>query len=560
MELTEYKKVIKVIVQQVEKKLAAREPMDGELRDIHDMLYGMQFDHDYSQDKELLSYVLKVSSYAHKVAGHMAYTTGEAAYDTAYWKLLLLESPYQFESFLLYMEKNRADKKKFYVPRMKTLKTVVDELQALEDGKYDFLGISLPPRVGKSTLCLFFLAWVMGKRPNSHNAMSGHSGILADGFYSEMLNLIDSKEYTFHQIFPTAELQRKSAEKKEINLCDPDRFATLTCRGIDGTWTGAVDISSDGYLYVDDLVRDRTESLSPIRLENRYQDYLNVLVDRKNDGARELMVGTRWNVLDPLGRVETEKIKNPRYKFVKIPALNKFYESNFNYKYGKGFSTPYYKNLKERLDANEWEAKYQQKPFVREGLLFPPDELRYYNGVLPEGDSRVVAACDVAWGGGDSLSMPVGREYENGEVYVFDWIFNGGKKEETLPLVVGRIMDNEIRQVRFEGNTGGELYGKYVNERLLEHGYKCSCTDKKAPARLAKMEKIIAYSGEIKRKFIFLDEDHWTAEYRAAMEELCMTVTIGKNAFDDAADGLTQLAMFLDNDGLVKTSIIRSPF
>lgn len=560
MELTEYKKVIKVIVQQVEKKLAAREPMDGELRDIHDMLYGMQFDHDYSQDEELLAYVLKVSNYAHKVAGHMAYTTGEAAYDAAYWKLLLLEAPYQFESFLLYMERNRADKKKFYVPRMKTLKTVVDELQALEDGKYDFLGISLPPRVGKSTLCLFFLAWVMGKRPNSHNAMSGHSGILADGFYSEMLNLIDSKEYTFHQIFPTSELQRKSAEKKEINLCDPDRFATLTCRGIDGTWTGAVDISSDGYLYVDDLVRDRTESLSPIRLENRYQDYLNVLVDRKNDGARELMVGTRWNVLDPLGRVETEKIKNPRYKFVKIPALNKFYESNFNYKYGKGFSTPYYKNLKERLDANEWEAKYQQKPFVREGLLFPPDELRFYNGVLPEGDSRVVAACDVAWGGGDSLSMPVGREYENGEVYIFDWIFNGGKKEETLPLVVGRIMDNEIRQVRFEGNTGGELYGKYVNERLLEHGYKCSCTDKKAPARLAKMEKIIAYSGEIKRKFIFLDEDHWTAEYRAAMEELCMTVTIGKNANDDAADGLTQLAMFLDNDGLVKTSIIRSPF
>lgn len=559
MELSQYKLVTSSIVKSVAEKVAKQEEVAQELHDIHGLLFNLRLDYGF-EDPEILAYAMKVSDYTHKVAGHIAYATGDADCDEAYWKLTLLEAPYRFESFLLYMEKNRADKKKFYVPRAKTLKSVVDELQALEDGKYDFLGLSLPPRVGKSTLCIFFLAWVMGRRPNSHNAMAGHSGILADGFYTEMLNLIETPEYTFKEIFPGSLLQRKSAEKKEINLGDPDRFATLTCRGIDGTWTGSVDISSDGYLYVDDLVRDRTESLSPTRLENRYQDYLNVLVDRKNDGAKELMVGTRWNVLDPLGRVEADKRKDERYKFIKIPALNQFNESNFNYKHGKGFSTQYYKNLKSRLDANEWEAKYQQKPFVREGLLFPVDELRYYNGILPEGDSRVVAACDVAWGGGDSLSMPVGREYENGEVYIFDWIFNKGKKEETLPLVVGRIMDNEIRQVRFEGNTGGELYGKYVNERLLEHGYKCSCTDKKAPARMAKTEKIIAYSGEIKRKFIFLQEDLWTKEYREAMEELTMFVTIGRNLSDDAPDGLTQLAMFIDNDGLVKTSVVRSPF
>ena len=129
---------------------------------------------------------------------------------------------------------------------------------------------------------------------------------------------------------------------------DPDRFATLTCRGIDGTWTGAVDISWDGYLYVDDMVRDRQESLSPSRLEGRYQDYLNLLVDRKNDGTRELMVGTRWNVLDPLGRVEKQYKDNQRYRFRKIPALNENGESNFVYDYGKGFSTEYFLNVKSR--------------------------------------------------------------------------------------------------------------------------------------------------------------------------------------------------------------------
>ena len=481
-------------------------------------------------------------------------------YVSLYWRYMLFRAPWHFESFMIYMEKNRPNDRKFYEPRKRTLHIVAEELQNLEDRKYKFLGVSLPPRVGKSTICMFFIAHVMGKRPNSHNAMSGHSGILADGFYSEALNLILSEEYTFSEIFPHVKLQKKSADKKEVNLDKPDRFATLTCRGIDGTWTGAVDISADGYLYVDDLVRDRTESLSPTRLENRYQDYLNVLVDRKNDGSRELMVGTRWNVLDPLGRVKEQFRNNPLYHFLEIPALNENGESNFDYDYGKGFSTQYFLDIKARLDRNEWMAKYQQRPFVREGLLYPPDELRFYNGVLPDGDSRVVSAVDVAWGGGDSLSMPIGREYENGDVYIFDWVHNKGKKEDTLPLVVGRIMDNEIRQIRFEGNNGGELYRQYVDERLREHGYRCATSDRKAPTTMAKMEKMIAYSGDIKRRFLFLEEKQWTQEYRDAMEELMMVVTIGKNIHDDAADSLTQLDMFIENPNSgLPTMIIRSP-
>ena len=107
------------------------------------------------------------------------------------------------------------------------------------------------------------------------------------------------------------------------------------------------------------------------------------------------MVGTRWNVADPLGRIEKQYKNNPRYKFRKLPALNEKGESNFDYPV-HGFSTKYYHNMRDRLDKNEWMAKFMQTPFVREGLLFPADELRYYNGILPEGDHRVIGACDVA--------------------------------------------------------------------------------------------------------------------------------------------------------------------
>ena len=151
------------------------------------------------------------------------------------WKTLKCEAPYKFESFLLYMEKNRIPKKKFYEPRKRTLKVVVDDLQDLEDGKLDFLGISLPPRVGKSTLCIFFLTWVIGRHPESHNAMSGHSGILADRFYNDVQKLTQNEEYTFSEIFPEVKLCKKSAEKNELSFSELEAFATLTCRGIDGT-------------------------------------------------------------------------------------------------------------------------------------------------------------------------------------------------------------------------------------------------------------------------------------------------------------------------------------
>lgn len=514
----------------------------------------------YEEDNPELKYALKITKYVREVISCLP---EDDALNDLYWNIRLWEAPYLFESFLLYMEKNRQIRKKFYEPRAKTLKIVVDDLQDLEDGVIEFYGLSLPPRVGKSTICIFFLAWIAGRNPDLHNAMGGHSGILAKGFYKEFLNLVDSPEYTYSEIFPNVVVESKSADEFTVNLNNPDRFATLTCRGIDGTWTGAVDISSGGYLYVDDLIRDRTESLSPIRLENRYQDYLNVMVDRKNDGAKELMVGTRWNVLDPLGRNEEKFKGNPKARFRKIPALNEKDESNFDYDYGLGFSTEYYKDLRDRLDKNEWMAKYQQKPFVREGLLFPEDELNFYNGVLPDGDCITAAACDVAWGGGDSLSMPFGKVYgdiNDGPIYISDWIFNKGDKYVTKPLVVAKTLQHRPNMERFEANNGGDEYAEDIDRMLKENGYKTNITWAKASNQIGKMAKIIQYAPDIKRRFYFLTPELQNEEYKAAMEELCMLVQIGKNEHDDSADGLVQLLQLLSGETYAKCEAMERPF
>ena len=527
-----------------------------EYRTLFDLLDVAKTAFEKENDTE---WALKVTSYIKECCTWAIQNSIEVLQmDELYWKTLKAEAPYHFESFLFYMEKNRRPEKRFYEPRKRTLKIVVDDLQDLEDGKLDFYGLSLPPRVGKSTLCIFFLTWVIGRHPESHNAMSGHSGILADRFYNDVFKLTQNEEYTFKEIFPDIDLANKSSEKNELYFSPTEAFATLTCRGIDGTWTGAVDISSDGYLYVDDMVRDRTESLSPIRLENRYQDYLNVLVDRKNDGSKELMVGTRWNVYDPLGRVETENANNPRYRFRKIPALDENDESNFQYDYGKGFSTEYYRKMRDRLDKNEWMAKYQQRPFIREGLLFPLDELNYYNGVLPDGDCITAAACDVAWGGGDSLSMPFGKLFgsvDDGPIYIPDWIFNKGDKYITKPLVVAKTLQHKPNMERFEANNGGDEYAEDIDRLLREQGFKTNISWAKASNQVGKMAKIIQYAPDIKRRCYFLKPELQSQEYKAAMEELGIIVQVGKNEHEDSADGLVQLVQLVDG-GVTKVEIM----
>lgn len=582
--LADYKETINRILDHIRKNGAEYQS----LSDLRTMLSAQ-----LKENPEDREWCFKYTNYIKQCAMRLHISTCEPEYGELYWKTMLVESEYLFESFIYYMERNREPEKKFYEPRRKTLKIVVDDLQRLEDsGKNGnpiekFYGLSLPSRTGKSTICIFFLAWIAAKRPNSHSGMGGHSGILAKSFFKELLNLMTTEEYCFKEIydhinpkyankpFPTD----KSADEYTITLGDPDRFATITCRGIDGTWTGAVDISQDGYLYIDDLVRDREHSLSPRRMENTFQEYLNKMVDRKNDGAKELMVGTLWNVMDPLERMRKMYDGNSAYVFRKIPALNEKDESNFDYEIN-GFSTQYYHEMREKLDNAEWMAKFMQQPYVREGILFGTDELRYFNGILPDGDFRIVSAVDVAFGGGDALSMPICAEYDNGDVYVFDWVFNYGAKEITLPIVTGKIIGNDIREIRFEADRGGDLYCGLVDNMLVESGYKCSCTSRKAPNKMEKKSKIMAYSGDVKRKFIFLqsrmpteeerDNDEKcgikryvrSKEYQKAMDEFTTFVTIGDNEHEDAVDGITQVEMFIENphniNGIVEA--VLNPF
>ena len=470
----------------------------------------------------------------------------------------LFEAKDVFDSYCIYLEWNRAPEKKFYQPRRKVLRTVANALQDLADDRLDLLAISMPPGCGKTALAIFYLTWLAGRNPDEPMLTGSHSNSFVRGVYDECLRIFDKDgEYLWNDVFPDVTVSNTNAKDCRIDLGKRKRFETLEFTSI-GTGNAGLYRAST-LLYCDDLVSGIEVALSKPRLDKLWETYTTDLRQRKiGNKCKELHIATRWSVHDVIGRLEQNYGDSDRNRFIVMPAMDEKDESNFDYDYGVGYSTETLRKQREVMDQMSWKALYMNQPVEREGLLFPADELRYFNGVLPDGEpDRKLMVMDIAWGGGDFTACPIAYVYGDA-VFIPDLVFNNGDKTVTRPEVVGKIIQHKINVVRGEANNGGDEYCDVVDSQLRQQGYHCSVRSQRAPSGQSKLSRIIQYAPDIKR-FYFLDEKHQSKEYKAFMEQVTMFTQLGKVPHDDAPDSLAQLADELYN-GISKIEPVKRPF
>lgn len=473
--------------------------------------------------------------------------TGDIKYYDLYNKALLFlaQEHKDFDSYLLYVEKNRDPEDRYYQPRRNKIYWLVQKMQRLIDDELDILSISMPPGTGKTTLGEFFISFVMGHYPNTPNLMSSHSGFMTRMFYDAVLNIITSNEYCWSDVFPDIVFEGNNAKEETINLGRWQPFKTLTCRPIRGSLTGVT--RCEGFLYVDDLVSGIEEALSIDRLDKLYGEYTTDLKSRKKKKAKEIHIATRWSVHDVIGRLERMYEGNPRAEFIAVPDIDpQTGKSNFDYDYDVGFDEKYFHDMEMSMDDVSYRCLYKSDPIEREGILYHPTELQRYIGGLPDREpDSILAICDTKDTGTDYNFLGVFYQYGD-RYYLEDLVFKNIDPGTLDELNSDMLVKHHVQQAQFESNKEGSRTANEVERLVREKGGRCHITKKYTTQN--KETKIIVNSSWVKEHVIFKDITEYEpkSDYGVMMSFLCSYTQLGKNKHDDAPDTLAMFAQFVD--------------
>lgn len=477
-----------------------------------------------------------------------------------YYQILLLEAQNKVvDSFFRYIERKRAPKERFYMPRRKQFLKMglVDALQGMIDDKYDILCISLVPGAGKTSIEKFFNAAVIGWYPNDFNLFYSHSGDITRMYYDGVYDIVTNVEdYCWNEIFPQLSVTSTNAKMEQFNIGKYKPFPSVQCTSVGSKNAGKVRASK--FLLVDDMIGGIEEALNETILEKLWNKYAVDARQRKIQGTdgkncKEIHIATRWSVRDVIGRIQNMYEGNKRVKTISVPDVDpQTGESNFDYEFS-GFTKEFFADQQLLMDDISYKCLYKQEPIEREGLLFPEDKIRRYLN-LPHGVPEIITAeCDTKGKGTDYFVMPVLQKYGD-DYYCVDCVCdNTADYEIQYENAANVLVNNEVQECEFERNSGGDRVALEVNKRVEAKGYICNITD--VPTETNKEARIFQCSNWILQHVIFKDQSLYTPKepYGVMMTLLKQYSVSGKKQLDDVPDVFSNFAIRMNKKNRVGT-------
>ena len=402
---------------------------------------------------------------------------------------------------------------------------VVDEYR---QGNAITVGVSMPPRAGKSYITSLFAAYWLAQFTEQSVMRNTCTATLYQKFSYDTRNLIRSDK--FREVFSQIELQSDKQNLDGWSLNTSKQVGYFGA-GVGGTIIGFganLAITDDLYKSMQDALSTTTNNFVKLWKESAHDS-------RKEKNCPEIYIGTRWTKDDIIGEaIDKEYIQ----KSITIPSLID----------GESFcsdvkSTAEYIQIQSRISKSVWEAEYMQNPLTVEGLLIPIESIRFAK--KPETSHFKMSVGDPADTGGDKYSMPFISIIEyDGQLacFVGDVIHSTAGIEANAYRVVDKAKTNETEHIYIESNGIGVAAVITIRNNIGKH---IKVTP--FPASINKDVRIHSHYEFVRDYFIF-DKDKYDTdpEYKLFVSDLTSYVKEGQNKHKkDAIDVLCSAAAII---------------
>lgn len=238
---------------------------------------------------------------------------------------------------------------------------MAEAFERVARGQTKRLAICMPPRHTKSEFASFLLpAWFLGLFPSKQIMQLSHTADLAEQFGRKVRNLVDSDVY--HEVFPDTRLRKDSTAAARWNT---DKNGIYQAMGVGAAVAG----KGADLLIIDDPISEQEgKGLDPKPFDSVYDYYMTGPRQRLQPGGSIILVMTRWNKRDLVGRLMDNAIKNPegdQWELIEFPAIL----PSGNPLWPEFWKLEDLLRTKTAIDNRFWQAQYQQNPTSEEGAI-----------------------------------------------------------------------------------------------------------------------------------------------------------------------------------------------
>ena len=495
--------------------------------------------------------------------------------------LLFKKAEFDFLSFCLAMNPHPdfpddPTKSRFQIKSHHRL--VAQELEAIQKGDNLRLALSMPPQHGKSEeISRLFPAWYMGKQPWKNYMFGTYSQDFANDFGAQVRAIMNHPNYAL--IFPKVGL-RKDSKAKDYQVTTENGQLAFVGRGGAGTGKPA------DLFIIDDPLKDDQEASSPATRESVYQWFTKVAYTRCHSTSAIVIVHTRWNEDDLIGRIcdpdhpNHDKEIAGDWRYVNIPAVidnpklaealgikMELPEDDFVSRmfcgqdedgkalppfpiaplWGERFSLRHLASAK-KLNPRGFTSLYQGRPTPEDGDYFKRDWIRYYNreDLPPKEELTFYAASDhsasVKTQADPSCLGAVGIDC-HGNIYVLpDLIWEKMETNRTVEEMIAMMKRRKPAIWFAESDLIKKSFGPFLRKRMKEEHVYTPVFDM-STKQGDKVMRARSIQGRMEMGMVYLPAfASWTEK---AVQEL---LKFPNGTHDDFVDMIAWIGLGLDSE------------